>query len=236
MATLLLRRALGALSTLLLTLLAVTGLPGIAHAEEGFEYWNYFHEKNGTWEFAQTGPAEFKPADGSIEAFRYGTSTVSQGIEPRVDLAEVDFDTVCEGTEAGADEKRVAVLLDFGTDLGHGTPPDPRAECAVVAESTTTQQVLDEVADVRVEGGMTCGIDGYPADGCGVPVKDAKVATDEQPVAFAMPDSGTPDSREAATSETADDSGVLAPLLGVALVVLVIAGGAFALGRRNKTA
>ncbi len=230
-----LRRTVGALFSLLLASLVVTGLAGTAHADDGYEYWNYFHAQDGAWQFSDKGPAQVKPEDGSVEGFRYGVSTVSQGIEPRADLAEVDFDAVCEGVKAGDGEKQVAVLLDFGTVTGHGTPPAARGECAVVADNATAQVVLDEVADVRVEGGMTCGIDGYPATGCGEPVKDATVATDEQPVAFDLPSDSA--DTDAASSESADeDSSMLAPLLGVGVVVVLIAAGGLFLSRRNRTA
>ena len=116
-----LRRIVGALASALLACLAVTGFAGAAHAEDGYQYWNYFHLENDAWEFSMDGPAEYQPKDGAVEAFRYGTSTETQGIEPRVDLAEVSFDTVCADQDAAAGEKRVAVVLDYGTDEGNGT-------------------------------------------------------------------------------------------------------------------
>ncbi len=233
MATLLPRRIVGIFSALFVTTMTVAGLALPAHAVDGYQYWNYFHLQNDKWEFSKVGPADFKPEDGAVEGLRYGTSTPSQGIEPRADLAEVDFDTVCADAEAGTGEKRVAVLLDYGTELGNGTPPDPRAECAVVAADASTQQVLDEIAEVRVDSGMVCGIDGYPAKGCGDPVKDAEVPANEEAVAFALPsDAGTSDA--AATSQ--EDGGMQWGLVGLGALVVLIGGGAFALTRRNKAA
>ena len=116
MASPLVRRTVGVLSTLLVTAAAVVGLSGPAHAEDGYQYWHYFHLDGDAWAFAETGPADFVPEDGAVEGFRFGTSTMSQPIEPRADLAEVDFDGVCAGTEAADGEKRVAVVLDFGSD------------------------------------------------------------------------------------------------------------------------
>ena len=236
MATLSARRIVGVISSLLLATVALTGLAGPAQAEEGFQYWNYFHLENDAWEFSMDGPAEYQPKDGAVEAFRYGTSTETQGIEPRVDLAEVSFDTVCAGQDAAAGEKRVAVLLDYGTDEGNGTPPQPRAECAVVDQEASTQDILGEIAEVRVESGLTCAIDGYPATGCGEPVKDAQVPADEQAVAFTLPsdDSAAADEGSAASAE--DGGSDVWLLVGVGAAVVGLGGGAYALSRRNRAA
>jgi len=230
------RRLFGAVLPLLLTGLALGGFPSTAHAEEGFRYWNYFHLSQGEWAFSQVGPAGFKELeDGDVEAYRFGATASSDanGISPRADLDEVSFDAICAGTEANDGEKRVGVVLDYGTqaDATGETPPAPRGECAVVATDANGQQVLEEVADVRIEDGLTCAIDGYPAKGCGDPVTDVKTA-DEQTVAFEMPSN---DSEEAVEEGSADD-GLPWPLLGVVLLVAVIGAAALLLGRRNKSA
>jgi len=234
LATLLTRRVVGAVSSLLLATVALTGLAGPAHAEEGYQYWNYFHLENDAWAFSEVGPADYQPEDGDVEGFRYGTSTVAQGIEPRADLAEVNFDSVCADTDAADGEKRVAVLIDYGTDEGQGTPPEPRAECAAVAQDASSQQVLGEVSDVRVESGMTCALDGYPATGCGVPVKDADVPTNEEPVAFALPSDAPDGTSDAAVTSEGDD--VPWVLVGLGALVVLIAAGALLMSRRNKAA
>ncbi len=244
MATLLPRRIVGAIITLFLTVVSVSAFAAPAQAEEGYQYWNYFHLEGDTWTFSQVGPADYKPKDGDVEGFRYGTSTASKGIEPRADLSEVGFDAVCGDTEAGQGEKRVAVLLDYGVEMGNGTPPEPRADCAVVDTKASTQDILGEVAQVRVESGMTCALDGYPASGCGEPVKNADVPANEQPVAFALPvdtSAGTSDdaTKPAASNEAeaeAEDGTALGPVLVVALVVVLIAAAALLLSRRAKKA
>lgn len=238
MASQITRRVVGTLSALLVTVVSVTALASPAHAEEGFKYWHYFHLDGDAWAFADTGPADFVPEDGAVEGFRFGTSTLSQPIEPRADLSEVTFDAVCEGTEAAAGEKRVALLLDFGTEDGAGTPPEPRAECAVGAESASTQQLLEGVAEIRLDDSLMCAVDGYPETGCGDPVPDAEVPTDEEPVAFAMAsaeaaeDEGTTD----AGDEASDGAGLLWPLVGIGLLVVLIGAAALAMRRRNPTA
>lgn len=235
MATLLPRRVAGIL-TFLVTVLSTIGFAAPAHAEDGYKYWMYFHLSEGqSWAFSDVGPADYQPVDGEVEGFRFGVSTASKGIEPRADLAEVNFETICADTQAGSGEKRVGLVLDYGTDLGDSTPPEPRAECAVVDEAASTQQILDEVTDVRVENGMTCALDGYPAAGCGEPVANAEVPTDEEPVAFALPaadgdDAGTAD--EAAVSEDSEPW----LLAGLVVLIAVMAAAALVMARRRKTA
>jgi hypothetical protein len=236
------RRTVGSLLTLVAALLLVTGTAGSASAEDGYRYWNYSHLTGGDWEFAQTGPGDYTPKDGDVEGWRFGTSTVSQGISPRADLDKVTFDAVCEGAEASGGEKRVAVLVDFGTeaDAQGAEVPEPRGECAVVPAKATGQQVLESVVDVRADQGMTCALDGYPAKGCGDPVSDADVPAKAQNVAFQLPAAAQPaaDSSDTtqAAAETDDGNGNGWLLLGAAALVVVLAGVAVPLYRRNRDA
>ena len=236
-----LRRLLGAVCVLLLAVTVTVGSSGAANAADGFRYWNYFHEQNGSWEFAQSAAAGYTPDDGAVEAYRFGTSTTAAGIEPRVDLDEVNFEAVCAEEKAKSGKKRVAVLLDYGTatDAEGETPPSPRGACAVVAKGANGQEVLESVADLRVEKGLTCAIDGYPLQDCGTPVKDAAPSSAEQPVAFELPaasDSAHADHAAAAADSDEGESDLLWPLLGVALLVGLIAGAALVLNRRNRSA
>lgn len=235
MATLLPRRVAGIL-TFLVTAVAAVAFAAPAHAEDGYKYWMYFHlSDDQTWAFSDVGPADHQPADGDVEGFRFGVSTASKGIEPRADLAEVNFETICADAEAGSGEKRVALVLDYGTDIGEGAPPEPQAECAVVDEAASTQQILDEVTDLRVENGMTCALGGYPAAGCGEPVANAEVPTDEEPVAFALPAADTDDAGTADAAAVSED-GEPWLLAGLVAVIAVMAAAALLMARRRKTA
>lgn len=227
-------RALGALVAVLASVLLV-GTAGSASAEDGYRYWNYSHLDGDTFAFAQTGPGDATPKDGATEGYRYGTSTVSQGVFPRADLTKVSFDAVCGDAKATAAEKRVAVLVDYGTaaDADGAQVPDPRAECAVVPADATGQQVLASVVDIRSQKGMICALDGYPAKGCGEPVGDATVTADEQAVAFTLPASADP---QAAADSTEDEGGVSWTLIGVLALVVVLAAVAVPLYRRNRDA
>lgn len=228
------RATLGALVAVLASLLVLVGSAGSASAESGYRYWNYSHLEGDTFAFAQTGPGDVTPKDGAVEGWRYGTSTVSQGVFPRADLSKVDFDAVCGDTDAAAGEKRVAVLIDYGTqaDADGADVPDPRAECAVAPKDATGQQVLDSVVDIRADQGMICALDGYPAQGCGAKVRDAQVSSDEQTVAFTLPATAD-DTKQVAAEE---DTSSKAPLLGVVGVLIALAGIALVIARRKRNA
>lgn len=226
------------LPALLVALLAVLSA-GPASAADGYRYWNYFHITKGAYVFAQTGPADFKPKDGAIEAYRYGLSSTADGIKPRTTATTYSLTDICGSTKAGTGEKRVGVLIDYGTaaDSASGDAlPQPRAACAVVPSAANGQQVLDKVADVRLQKQLTCGIDGYPASSCSVTVKSPPAAAADKDVAFAMPAAAKPGSGTTKSSSSQDDGGFPWPVVGVLVVVVLLGGGALALARRSRDA
>ena len=222
---------------------------GSAAAADGYKYWNYFHVKNGSYAFAQTGASDFTPKDGAVEAYRYGTSTAADGLPPRADLTTYSFAKVCAGTPTQSGEKRVAVLLDFGTkaDAASGdTPPAPRAACATVPSDADGQQVLGAVAQVRAQKGLTCGIDGYPTSTCSVTVKDPGSQSTGASVSFALPAAAQPSASPSSgpsqdqaggsassDSSSSSSSGGVLVTVGVLVLVLALAGVAFARSRRS---
>ena len=232
------------LALLLAALLTAPGT-GSAQGATGYRYWNYFHVTGGKYVFATTGPADHVPKDGSVEAYRYGLSSVADGLKPRTGPTTYTAAAVCEGTAPESGEKRVAVLIDYGTpaDAPAGeTPPRPRAACAVVPVDANGQQVLDEVADVRVQDGVTCGIDGYPVQTCAVTVKDAPAPATERAVDFALPQAATSTDQTpkagtgTGSGDGSGDGDVPWSLVGAVAAVLVLGGGALLLARRNKNA
>ena len=224
--------------TVLGTVLAlVLGLLTAAPASAAsYQYWGYYQLTSGAWTFSQKGPAETKPADGSIEGWRWAI-TEESGTPPRSPRVAPTFDEVCGSTAAESGKKRVGVVLDYGRDVdGDGTmPPDPVAECAVVPTAATGAEVLAAVATVRTgDAGLICGIDNYPASGCGGPVatlSDAQKAADTPatlaPTATpqATPSTATPGAGPATASETAGPVVAPAPVSattsGVPVVVWV---------------
>ena len=233
------RRTARVLLTLLLTALAVTVGAGTAQAADGYKYWNYFHVQGAKYVFAQTGPADFTPKDGSVEAWRYGLSSAADGLQPRTAASTYTADKICAGKSAATGEKMVGVLIDYGTTAdaaGGQTPPKPRAACAVVPTAANGQQVLDAVSDLRLDKGVACGIDGYPASTCSVTVKNPPAAAKEQPVSFAMPAAKSESSGSSQSASDSENGGVPWTLVGVVVAVVVIGGGALVLSRRNKRA
>jgi hypothetical protein len=230
------------ISLLLLPLLAGLFLAvgsGTAHAATGYKYWNYFHVQDGKYVFAKTGPSGFAPRNGSVEAYRYGLSSTAAGITPRADATKYSFDDICAGSKAQTGQKRVAVLLDYGTaqDAASGEkPPEPRAACAVVASNANGQQVLDAVTDLRTEKTLICGIDGYPVKSCSVTVKNPPKATTDKSVDFAMPaaSKASSSSTKPVKGDSEQGGGISWPLVAVVVVVIALVVGGLLLARRNR--
>lgn len=222
------------LLVLVLTALLLAAGTGAARAADGYKYWNYFHVISGKYVFATTGPSGYTPKDGSVEAYRYGLSSTAAGLAPRTAATTYPIDDICATSPAAkAGQKRVGVILDYGTseEAARGeTPPTPRAACAVVPTRATGQEVLDAVADIRLDKQLLCGIDGYPVKSCSVTVKNPPAAGKEQPVSFEV------QALPAAAESDSDDRGVNWPLAGVLGALVVIGGGAVALSRRNRSA
>ena len=218
------------ISTFVLSMLAalagVVALSAPAHAEAGYKFWGYYHLTGGKWVASSKGADGFKPAEGSVEGFRYATTTQSDFDRPP--RAMPSFADICAGTEPANGKKRVALVLDYGTtqDAPEGdTPLQPEAACAVVPQSASTQQALESVKPLRIEKGLICAVDGYPSSGCAEQVKNASVPANEKPVDLAMPGQG-----EASEPQ---NSAVL-PLVGVGALVVLLGVGAVAMTRRRR--
>ncbi|WP_424213966.1 SCO2322 family protein [Streptomyces sp. BI20] len=177
------RRARGPVAALVtLTLGALLAVLAAAPAlAVGYRYWTFWDGKDGTWSFATQGPSVARPADGTVQGFRFAVSAddPKNAVKPR---AAADFTAICGATPAVDGRKRVALVIDFGVpgDAPKGeTPPhaDARTACAVVTPDATTAEALAEVAKpLRYnESALLCAISGYPAKGCADPV-DAPAA------------------------------------------------------------
>jgi len=223
----LIARVTTAVLTVLAACAGVVVLSAPAQAEDGYKYWGYYLYEDGRWVGATKGADSLTPEDGALEGWHFAVTTTKPDRPPRTDAT---FQDICAGTEAGQGEKRVAVALDYGTaaEADEGDqPPKPEAVCAVVRDEATGQQVLESVAQVRVEDGLTCAVNGYPAAGCGEPVSDVRIPQQEANVDFRMPAEGSQQS--AATGEDMPWS-----LAGVGAVVVVLGGGAVLMARRRR--
>lgn len=214
-----------------------SGVPASDEPTDIYRYWGYFTAAEGEYVYAQTGPADANPADGSVEAYRYAApADPSNPVVPRADLAEVDFDAVCGEEDAGDGEKRVAVILDYGVeaDAEDAEVPEPEADCAVVAEDASGMQVLDEVEDVRVESGLVCAIGEYPATGCSEIVEEGTPGQ-EGTVEFAV-DGAAGEEEVSAAADSTDDAGGIGWLIGIGVVILALIIGALVVLRRRSSA
>ncbi|MFI6081074.1 SCO2322 family protein [Streptomyces sp. NPDC051217] len=172
-------RISGMLVAVLLAFAGALSVPGTAHAA-GYRYWSFWENDGATWTYATQGPAIARPADGTVNGFRFAVSADSQdAAKPR---RTPDFASVCGSTPAKPGVKRVAVVVDPGTraDAPDGeTPPAPLAECARVDADATSADALAAVAKpLRYNSdALLCGITGYPRSGCGEQISPAATPT-----------------------------------------------------------
>ena len=157
-------------AAVILILVTLAGGLSVAPAQAAaYRYWGYFHVTSGAWAFAQTGPAQAIPADGSVDGWRFAVADESSMRTPRATPA---FETICAGTAITAGHKRVGLVIDFGrpgdAPDGAKVPPAPQATCVAVPTKASGSDVLVAAGNtLRLDKALTCGIDGWPATGCG---------------------------------------------------------------------
>ncbi|MEP7192200.1 MAG: SCO2322 family protein [Actinomycetota bacterium] len=198
-----------------------------------YRYWGYFHQTDGAWTFAQTGPAQATPADGAVEGWRFAVADESSVRTPR---ATPTFAALCTGTAITAGSKRVGLVIDFGrpADSADGaTPPAPRATCVKVPLKATGADILVAGgATLRVSKALNCAIDGWPATGCGDTVANvsAAAASPDTKITIAAPKAPVvKSSGESSTSSTA-------LILGGAGALALVGVLGFAAWRRGRDA
>ncbi|MEW2418752.1 SCO2322 family protein [Streptomyces sp. NPDC046866] len=214
---------------LLLTLLAA-----FPAAAAGYRYWSFWDGAGGQWAYATQGPSTARPADGSVQGFRFAVSkdAAAEAARPR---AAADFEAVCSATPAVPGRKRIAVVVDFGVPAdapaGDAPPQDaPRTACARVAPDATAAEALAEVAKpLRYNNAaLLCAISGYPEQGCGEQIADGGSA----PSAGSAADSAPPAAAASGAEEDERDGGTgwTGPLAGLA----VLAGVGAATFRQSR--
>ncbi|MCF1595484.1 SCO2322 family protein [Streptomyces muensis] len=209
------RRAL----TLVLAVLVL--LTGAVQAQAtGYRYWSFWDRDGGRWTYATQGPSLARPSDGDVQGFRFSVSEdSSDAARPR---GAAEFAVICARTPARGGEKRVALVIDFGTaaDAPSGeAPPARRVACARVSPEATTAEALASVAEpLRYDtNALLCAISGYPAKGCGEPVAGGR--------------------QEKAVSDDSGDSGggpSLGLVAGIAVVAVLGAAGVWQVRRRRN--
>jgi hypothetical protein len=206
------------LSAALLTLLTVAAAPASATA---YRYWAFWSFTGGAWSYQTQGPNTNVPADGSVDGWRFGVGEDSaHALRPRPSVTP-SFAQLCAKTPAVSGKKRVAVVIDAGTDAG---APAERGACAVLDPQATSAQLLALVAPpLRYDvNGILCAISGYPAQGCGDAVAD--------------PNAAAP-ATTATTSAAKPSGGSSVPVLGWVgggVLVALLGGAAWWQNRRHR--
>jgi hypothetical protein len=214
-------RALKLLAALVVAAIASLLLAAPAHAE-AYRYWGYYQLKDGAWTFAQKGPAETVPADGSVEGWRFAVSDESSSRTPRATPA---FDSLCSTTNKASGNKLVGLVVDFGRPAdgpdGASAPPAPIAQCVSVPTAATGSDVMAAAGlTLRLDKSLTCAINGWPATGCGEQVNPVPAAAASPDTAITLP-SAEASTQPATTGDSSDDGGIPTAAwvgIGVALV------------------
>lgn len=184
-------RVIASLVALVVAATAVMiGAPGAQSAS--YRYWSYWLTTDGSWSYANRGPAFHVPADGSVEGWRFGISsgTSGSGLLPR---SEPDFERICAQTPAQDDRKRVALVVDPGL-LDHApegdTPGQPWAMCVSAEPRATGFDVLRTATTIRTQRGLICALTNYPSTECAVALQGPS----PQPTPTKAPASPRPES------------------------------------------
>ncbi|MFJ7154522.1 SCO2322 family protein [Streptomyces sp. NPDC101118] len=227
--------AAGTVLALLLALGGVFTLLGAGPAvAAGYRYWSFWEGTDGSWTYASQGPSTARPADGSVQGFRFAVSKdAPDAARPR---AAADFRAVCGSTPAAAGKKRVALVIDFGmpADAPAGeTPPraEPRTACASVAPEATTAEALAAVAKpLRYNSAaLLCAISGYPREGCG-----EQIAVPEENGTAAPTATPTAPARSSGTDGTTGSGTSVNLLIGLAAVLALGAAAVWKSRTRNR--
>ncbi|MEI5100262.1 SCO2322 family protein [Streptomyces sp. PmtG] len=181
-----------------------------------YRYWSFWQRSADGWVYATQGPSIARPDDGDVDGFRFAVSAdATTAKKPR---GTADFDAICADTPAKGGQKRIAVVIDFGTAAdapGKQAPPKPRTACARIADAGSSADALAAVAKpLRYDNNaLLCAISDYPESGCG-----EQVSGDGE-------ESGAGDS---------GDGGPSVGLLAGAAAVVVLGAAAFWQARRRR--
>ncbi|WP_426560980.1 SCO2322 family protein [Angustibacter sp. McL0619] len=209
-------------SALVVAAVALLLLAAPAHAD-AYRYWGYYQLKDGAWTFAQKGPAETTPADGSVEGWRFAVADESSTRTPRV---VPTFDSLCGTTDKTDGNKLVGLVVDFGRPAdgpdGTSAPPAPIGQCVSVPTAATGSDVMAAAGlTLRLDKSLTCAINGWPATGCGDPVKPVPAAAASPDASITLP-AADATTQAASTNSDSDSGGIPTAAwvgIGVALVV-----------------
>jgi hypothetical protein len=209
------RGLLGAAGMTCVAAAIATG-PGMANASTAYRYWAYYVAQPSGWQFSQRGPTSEYPVDGEVQGWRFAVQAAAgKGLAPR---AAPDFQALCGSTPAHAGQLRVGVVIDFGVTADappHERPPSTVTPgCVRIPVGGSGADVLQAAAQVRIgtgpDGGLVCGIDGYPKTECAAVVeaaapKPSSAATVTR--VTAAPQAATPIATQPSAPTTPDSAG-----------------------------
>jgi hypothetical protein len=230
-------------ATLALALAMALGVLAIAAGSPAqaaaYRYWTYWQADGASWAFATQGPATTVPDDGAVDGWRFAVTTQSGSVSdaPRT---TPDFEAICGSTPAGADAKRVALIVDFGPAAiapdGQAPPADIQS-CAVVPVDASSFDVLQSVTTVRTDGGLICSLGDYPVGECAPILTDDEVADLESSAASVAPaatDAEVDAGAVTASQREPTDPGSPVATIAVASLLIVGAAVGVVLGRRRE--
>ena len=220
------------------TVVALFVFAPAAHADSAYRYWSYFTSSDGTWTYAMKGPADLVPADGTVDGWRFAVTSDAMATPPNPTAAP-DFATLCKDVPAEAGKKRVGLVIDAGPTAvapAGETPLNQSVACTVVPVDATGLQVLESLDKVRLDKGLVCGIDGYPATECSPTVDialadlngDTPTAASAAPATSASSDAmstqAAPSESSSATptSTSSGNGSMWITFLIIGLVILVV--------------
>ena len=213
--------------TLLVSVICLA--PG-ARAEGGYRYWTFWMSEAENWRFATEGPATTKTNEGDVFGWRFAitTATATKDAQPSISAPDA-FTEACADVSAPEGEHRLAIIIDFGSadQAPDGElPPPNRIECVTAADGSTAAQSLSAIANLRVDQGFVCGVDGYPESECApvveLPVVEPPVKESNEP--------GEP----ILSSEESSSGSLPVSLIAFAITVFVVLMGLAVLLTRKR--
>ncbi|MDA2988775.1 MAG: SCO2322 family protein, partial [Actinomycetota bacterium] len=206
-------------------------------ASTAYRYWSYWTAESGAtgWQYATEGSGTRVPSDGAVEGWRFGIAGDATRIQPGT---LPDFAAICADVEAPTDGKRVAVVIDPGSTEEapeNEAPGSVITQCVVTPNNSTGLQILQTIAEVRMDAGFVCGVNGYPTQEC-APLVELPEAIDTA----AAVDASASNTEEVVNSSTqlpAESTSTGTPLITAATVsVLALVGFGIWRHRRREHA
>lgn len=212
------RTARAAAALVGIVILAMAAIAPAARAESAYRYWTYWQGNAGAWQFGTQGPATSNPADGSVEGWRFAISGAAGSTESEPSLSPATaFADLCGSTPPMSGQKRVALVVDpgYASEAPEGEEPIGALSTCVVADADASgYDILRSQLEVRVQGGLVCGIGGFPAHEC-APV----IEVSEQSAMPKTPAVNERPSKDSLTSFGSISLTVLVVIFGIGLAI-----------------